>query len=349
MPIIYLNIWDEYPAPMYNREYYESCDALFGISKQTANINKIVLGDKAENKIIKYVPHGLDNKNFRILKQEDPQVQEFKKRMTRGRDYDFVLLFNSRNIRRKSIPDTLLAWKLFTEKLPKDKADKCLFILHTDPVSDAGTDLPAVIDYFFPNDPNIVLSNVKLPSDEMNLLYNCADGVILLSSAEGWGLSLTEAMLTGTPFIANVTGGMQDQMRFETKDGEWIEFDENFPSNHKGSVKKCGKWAFPVFPKALSIVGSPPTPYIFDTRCTPEDAAEQIMKLYKMSPKERKKIGEEGRKWATSDEAGFTSEKMSKKIIEGIDELFETWEPRPKYEIIKDTDFESKVLKHTLL
>ena len=40
IPIIYLNIWDNYPAPMYNKEFYESCDALLGISKQTVNINK---------------------------------------------------------------------------------------------------------------------------------------------------------------------------------------------------------------------------------------------------------------------------------------------------------------------
>ncbi len=31
MPIVYLNIWDDYPAPMYNRSYYESCDALLAI------------------------------------------------------------------------------------------------------------------------------------------------------------------------------------------------------------------------------------------------------------------------------------------------------------------------------
>ena len=43
-PIIYLNIWDNYPAPMYNKEFYESCDLLLGISKQTVNINKLVLG-----------------------------------------------------------------------------------------------------------------------------------------------------------------------------------------------------------------------------------------------------------------------------------------------------------------
>jgi hypothetical protein len=52
-PIIYLNIWDDYPAPIYNKPYYEACDLLMGISKQTVNINKIVLGDKAKNKLIK--------------------------------------------------------------------------------------------------------------------------------------------------------------------------------------------------------------------------------------------------------------------------------------------------------
>jgi hypothetical protein len=50
VPIIYLNIWDDYPAPMYNKAFYESCDTLLGISKQTVNINKMVLGDKAKNK-----------------------------------------------------------------------------------------------------------------------------------------------------------------------------------------------------------------------------------------------------------------------------------------------------------
>lgn len=43
IPIVYLNIWDEYPVPLYNLSYYSSCDLLMGISKQTVNINKLVL------------------------------------------------------------------------------------------------------------------------------------------------------------------------------------------------------------------------------------------------------------------------------------------------------------------
>ena len=350
IPIAYLNIWDSFPAPMYNKEFYESCDALFGISKQTVNINKIVLGDKAEDKIIKYVPHGLNNKNFRLLEEETDELKEFKKYITRGKEYDFTLLFNSRNIRRKSIPDTILAWKLFTDGLTKEQADKCLLVLHTEPVSDHGTDLPAVIEYFFPEgNENIVISNEKLPTEKMNLLYNCADGVILVSSAEGWGLSLTEALLTGTPFIANTTGGMQDQMRFDDENGEWYTPSPEVPSNHRKTYATCGKWALPVYPTNLSIVGSPQTPYIYDDRCSFEDVAERISELYSMSKEERQERGKAGMEWALSDEAGFTSEKMSERIIEGMDELFKVWKPRPDYYIYKDTDYEPRALNHSLI
>lgn len=350
IPITYLNIWDDYPAPMYNKEFYESCDALFGISKQTVNINQIVLGDSADNKIIKYIPHGLNNKNFRVLKQEDPEIQEFRKFITRGEDKDFILLFNSRNIRRKSIPDTILAWKLFLDNLTEEEREKCLLVLHTEPVSDHGTDLPAVIEYLFPEETgNIVISNDKLPTEKMNLLYNCADGVVLASSAEGWGLSLTEALLTGTPFIANVTGGMQDQMRFVDENGEWFTPSPDVPSNHRGTYKEHGSWALPVYPTNLSIVGSPATPYIYDDRCSAEDVSKRIMELYLMPSDKRKRYGKEGMEWALSDEAGFTSEKMANRIIEGMDELFKVWEPRPSYYIHKDTDFEPRVLKHKLV
>lgn len=43
IPLTYLNIWDDIPYPMWNRPFYESCDTLFSISKQTMNINKWVL------------------------------------------------------------------------------------------------------------------------------------------------------------------------------------------------------------------------------------------------------------------------------------------------------------------
>lgn len=350
IPIIYLNIWDDYPAPMYNRAFYESCDALFGISKQTVNINKLVLEEKAESKIISYIPHGLNHEIFKPIPESDVDFKAFKEQVFRGKNYDFVLFFNSRNIRRKQIPDTLLAYKLFIDSLPEEKAKKCAFMLHTQIIDENGTDLEAVCNYLFGEDPkyNIVFSEKPLPPQQMNYLYNISDAQILLTSNEGWGLSLTEAILAGKPIIANVTGGMQDQMRF-VKDGKWVDFDANFPSNHTGTLKEHGKWALPVYPVGRSIQGSPVTPYIWDDRCTAEDAAARIKEIYHMSKEERAERGMNGREWALSEEAGFTSEIMGKRIIENIDKLFETWKPREKFELINTKEYKKGRLNHKLV
>ena len=351
IPIVYLNIWDDYPAPRYNEAFYESCDLLMGISKQTVNINKIVLGEKANSKIIEYVPHGLNHEIYKPLAKDDSNLVEFKKSLFEGKEYNFVAFYNSRNIRRKQVPDTIWAFKQFVDKLPLEKAKECALVLHTQAVDPNGTDLPAVIDMLCGDDEryNIILHQQRLSTEEMNLLYNSTDVQIQLTSNEGWGLSLTEAMLAGNPIIANVTGGMQDQMRFETKNGTWIEFDELFPSNHRGTFKKCGPWAFPVFPASISIVGSPPTPYIFDDRCEASDAANQLTEVYNLDPERRKAVGLLGREWAIGSEAGFTAERQGERVIENIEKLFETWKPRAKYELIKSTPLKKKVAQHNLV
>jgi hypothetical protein len=354
IPIIYLNIWDDYPAPMYNKTYYESCDLLMGISKQTVNINKLVLGNKAKDKLIEYVPHGLNHLvYFPIDKsyKEYKEYKKFKKDLFLEKEYDFVALYNSRNIRRKQVPDTIWAYKQFVDKLSLEKAKKCALVLHTQKVDNNGTDLPAVIETLCGHEPeryNIIFSDKKLSSPGMNYLYNCADVQIQLTSNEGWGLSLTEALLVGNPIIANVTGGMQDQMRFIDKNGEWFTPDENVPSNHRGTYKQHGEWAFPVYPSNISIVGSVPTPYIFDDRCDASDAANRLKEVYEIGPEERKIRGKLGREWAMGDEAGFTSEIMGYRIMDNINYLFKTWKPRKKYELIKITDKKPKTVPHKL-
>lgn len=349
IPIAYLNIWDDYPAPMYNRAFYESCDALFGISKQTVNINRLVLGEKANNKILKYVPHGLDTNTFKPIDKDTKEYKDFTKHFNVEED-DFVVFYNSRNIRRKQVPDTLLAFKYFKDQLPEEKQAKVKFILHTEIVSDHGTDLMAVKNYIFgEDDKSILFSTSKLSRDQLNYLYNLADVQILLTSNEGWGLSLTEAILSGTPIIANVTGGMQDQMRFVDDKGKWFTPDAVVPSNHTGKWKEHGNWAFPVFPTNRSIQGSPVTPYIWDDRCRPEDAAERLMEVYSMSKEDRQAAGLEGREWALGDEAGFTAEHMGQRIVEGLDELFNTWSPRKSYEFLNVSEVKSPTLPHNLL
>ena len=351
IPIAYLNIWDDYPAPMYNRPYYEACDLLMGISKQTVNINKLVLKGKEKNKIFKYVPHGLDHNIYKPIDKDNPDFIEWKNNTFGKEKYDFILFFNSRNIRRKQIPDTMLAFRAFLDSLPKEKAKKCLLMMHTEYVTDAGTHLGKVKEYLFDENyfHNVKFSLNKIDNTQLNYLYNAADCQILITCNEGWGLTLTEAMLSGTPIIANTTGGMQDQMRFIDNDGKWFEPDANVPSNHRGTYKKHGEWAFPVYPTSRSIQGSPPTPYIFDDRCAWEDVTERIKEVYELGPEERKRRGLAGREWALSNEAGFTAEQQGKRVIEAFDELFKTWKPREKYEIINATKYKGKFLNHKIV
>jgi glycosyltransferase involved in cell wall biosynthesis len=349
IPIAYLNIWDNYPAPLYNKAFYEACDLLMGISKQTVNINKLVLGNKADKKIIKYIPHGLNHEIFKPIEKDDSDLKEFKKTLLKNKEYDFVLLFNSRNIQRKRVSDTILAYKYFIDQLPVEKAKKCAFVLHTDRVFEHGTDLEAVIELLCNDEKyNILFTDAKFDPRRMNLLYNSTDCQILLTSNEGWGLSLTESLLSGNPIIANVTGGMQDQMGFEDENGNWFTPSSEIPSNHNSTYKKHGEWAFPVFPSTRVLQGSPPTPYIWDDVCKPEDAAEQIMNVYKLTPEERKSRGLKGREWAT-EKAGFTGETQGKRVIEAFDELFATWKPREKYELINVNKVEDRVINHELL
>ncbi len=346
IPIAYLNIWDDYPAPMYNRPYYEACDLLMGISKQTVNINKLVLEGKEKNKIFKYVPHGLDHNIYKPIDKDDPDFIEWKNNTFGKEKYDFILFFNSRNIRRKQIPDTMLAFRAFLDSLPKEKAKKCLLMMHTEYITDAGTHLGKVKEYLFDENyfHNVKFSLNKVDNKQLNYLYNAADCQVLITCNEGWGLTLTEAMLSGTPIIANTTGGMQDQMRFIDNDGKWFEPDANVPSNHRGTYKKHGEWAFPVYPTSRSIQGSPPTPYIFDDRCAWEDVTERIKEVYELGPEERERRGLAGREWALSNEAGFTAEQQGKRVIEAFDKLFKTWKPREKYEIVNATKYKGKFL-----
>jgi glycosyltransferase involved in cell wall biosynthesis len=348
MPIIYLNIWDDYPAPLYNKAFYESCDALLAISKQTKLINELVLGEKAKNKVIEYVPHGLNHEMYYPIEKEDElkELEAFKKQIFGNDEKDFIVFFNSRNIRRKQIPDTMLAFRLFLDTLPKGKADKCAMVMHTEIVSDHGTDLEAVRKVLFPKYPKaIYFSTNKLDNKQLNQLYNLADAQILLTSNEGWGLSLTEAILAGTVIIANVTGGMQDQMRFENEHGNWFTPSPKIPSNHTGRYKNHGSWAFPVYPTNRSIQGSPKTPYIWDDRCTAEDAAARIGEVYAMDREMRKDLGKTGRHWAVN-EAGFTAEHMGVRAIYAIDKLFNTWTPREKYELINVNEIKEDTIDH---
>ena len=335
-PLIFYTIWDDLPYPMYNKNFYRSDDMLLGISKQTVNLVKNVLKDHPkEDWAVNYIPHGInENKFYPII--NDLEFDVWKEKFLGEEEYDFVILWNSRNIRRKNCPDIILSWRTFLDQLPVEQAKKCLLIMHTDPVDGNGTDLPAVIETTCnPEIHKTKFSTGKIDTKHLNYLYNCSDAHMFMTDNEGWGLGLTESLTAGRMIIAPVQGGMQDQMRFEDEKGDWINFTTEHPSNADGRYKKCGEWAMPLFPKTRSVKGSPQTPYIFASQCSIEDAAIALMKVYKMGSEERKRRGMAGREWVLSNESGFTAKRMGERFIENIDKLFTKWKPQPRFTVTK--------------
>jgi len=340
MPIIYYNIWDDLPFPHWNEPFYESCDLLMAISKQTYNINKHVcqITPRKEGIDLTYVPHGVDQMKFYPIGIDHPEfndLYEFKEKIFKGENYDFVLFFNSRNIRRKGPANLMLAYKLFCDTLtPEEAANTCL-LFHTDRVDNNGTDLPAVRKALCPN-YNVKFTDGKFDTKYLNYLYNMSSLTCQPSSAEGFGLSVCESLMAGTPILATCIGGLQDQMGFKKEDGSYLtvkDFSAEWPSNSNGKYKTHGKWAFPLWPN-LTLQGSPQTPYIYDSIPSITDITNKIKEAYSLGSEELNSRGEEGRQYVTSSEIMMTSTMMGKNTIESIERLFETWKPRNRFELI---------------
>ena len=344
IPIFYYNIWDDWPAPHYNEFFYESCDLIMNISKQTvAIVNDVWKKNPPEDWQVTYLPHGVSTKHFypiSIFDEEYNRVKDMKKQLTDDK-VEFILFYNNRNIRRKMPGDVILAFKTFCDMLPKEEADKCALLMHTQPIDENGTDLPAVCEAMCP-EYKVYFSDKKLEPNQLNWMYNMTDVTVNMASNEGFGLGTCESLMAGTPIIVNVTGGMQDQCGFKFRDHllTYKDYDK-IKSLHDDRKWKDnpdlthGEWVKPVWPSNRSMVGSPPTPYIFDDRCRFDDVADLIKEWYDMDSEKRQECGMKGHEFVMSDDSMMSAKNMSQNFIDHMDSAFDNWKPRKRYSIFK--------------
>ena len=344
VPLFYYNIWDDWPAPQYNEFFYESCDLIMNISKQTyAIVNEVAKKKPRTDWDCTYLPHGVSDRWFYPITKFDgeyKQVESMKKQLTDDK-IEFILFYNNRNIRRKMTGDVILAFKTFCDMLPKEEADKCALLLHTQPIDENGTDLPQVAKVIAP-ECNVYFSHRKLEPNQLNHLYNMVDVTINIASNEGFGLGTCESLITGTPIIVNITGGLQDQCGFKLKGKHVTAEDYNeIKSFHDDRKWKdnpdltWGDWVKPVWPSNRALVGSPQTPYIFDDRCRFDDAAQAIKDWYDVGPEKRQECGMAGNKYVFDKDVMMTGKMMSQNFIDHMNKGFEMWKSRKRYSIFK--------------
>ncbi len=284
---------------------------------------------------VKYVPHGINGDTFK----PDSVPTEFKKRILGDKQYEFVLFWMNRNIKRKQPSDVIWAYKKFVDKLPEEKRSSVCLLMHTAPVDSNGTDLHEVKKAICPK-YDVVFSDSRLEQRELVHLYNLSDVTINIAGNEGFGLTTAESLMCGTPIIVNVTGGLQDQCGFTDKDGDeisdkqYIEIGTLHDADMWEEVLNHGSWVTPVWPKVHSMIGSVPTPYIIDDKVDIKEVARAIKSWYDMSTEERTNRGRQGRDWMLRDK-GLNTKHMCNMLSEGIDSVIENWKPRTRHELLK--------------
>jgi glycosyltransferase involved in cell wall biosynthesis len=333
-PILYYHIWDNLPDPKYNRDFYESCDWIGAISKQTYGIVHRVgkLIDEVtykplEDWQISYVPHGINPDVFKPIDKISDEINQF---LFSKKKYDFILFYNNRNIRRKQPSDVIYSYRLFCDMLPKEQSEKCLLLMHTSPVDDNGTDLNAVKDAICA-DYDVKFTNIKLEQDKLNELYNASDCTINIANNEGFGLATAESLMAGTPIVVNVTGGLQDQCGFNYTADDYITFGTLHNRKSHGSTLH-GEWVVPVWPSAINLNGSVPTPYIFDDRVNDDEVANAIAEVYSWGKESRKERGLKGREFAIEH---LSAKVMCNKMVEGIEKTLKNYKPKERFNLYK--------------
>ncbi len=94
VPMVYYHVWDNHPAPVYNKGFYDSNDLIVSISKLTHQIVSEVTED-VENV---YFPHAVDC-NFFKPNNNDDEINSILK--SQGLEDKFVFFWNNRNAKEK--------------------------------------------------------------------------------------------------------------------------------------------------------------------------------------------------------------------------------------------------------
>ncbi len=299
MPMVYYHVWDNYPYPNFNRKWYLSNDVICTISKLTDDIVRTVTPEVECH----YVPHAIDTELFKPL-DADVKLQLQKDNFP-DQEKKFIFFWNNRNARRK-MPGSIIWW--FKEFLDEIGHDKAMLLMHTDPFDNNGPNLQAIIEELGLLEGQVRFSRKKIAPPHLNAMYNMADCTINVSDAEGFGLSCLESLSTGTPVIANMTGGLQDQITDGT------EF-----------------FGVGIEPASKAVIGSQMVPYIYEDRINREDFINALRKVYFMTGEERDAIGTRARQHVLNHFSyGDYAEKWVK-VMSDIYDKYGSWDTRKNY------------------
>jgi len=173
-------------------------DEVVTYTEYAKNVMKPLISE-TQFKKIKVIPHGCDTTNFFPL--NDFEKAKIKKEKF-GAD-KFVFGSVNRNSARKDLASLIIGFAMFKHK---NQADAILY-LHCNPLDPSGINVYRLCervgldvgkDVIVPTNFN---ENKGVSESELNKIYNSFDCFITTTTADGWRLTITEAMATKTLVI----------------------------------------------------------------------------------------------------------------------------------------------------
>jgi glycosyltransferase involved in cell wall biosynthesis len=150
-------------------------------------------------KKIKVIPHGCNTKEFYPLSEEE-KLKAKLEIVGEGNEETFLFGTVNRNSARKDLGSLVLGFSTFKRN---SEANAVLY-LHCNPLDPSGINIHRLcerlglrvgVDIILPKSHS---ENKGCDNVELNRIYNAFDCFITTTTAEGWGLTVTEAMATKT-------------------------------------------------------------------------------------------------------------------------------------------------------
>lgn len=321
-PIFYWHVWDNDPAPEFNRVLYDSTDHVACLSLKTYGLMQALERPKES---FSYIPHAEPAELFKPLPREEVDAYR-KANFGTFADREFLCMWNNRNARRKMTGDVIESFVRFANRVDP-KHQKVGLLMHTDPNDQEGQDVATIVRRLKADDL-VFVSAGRVSPEQLNMYYNATDCVLNFSNNEGFGLTTLEGLYAGRLVVVNMTGGLQFQV------GNWWEGLEDFSDQDRLTArartrweKNVGKWfGAPVFPAVRNLTGSQQCPYIYDDRINDDEASRAIEYVYRMGAAKRRELGAQAREWAMRT---FEIGQMERLWDEGLSGCIERWRSTP--------------------
>ena len=274
----YWHVWDNGPAPFFNRYIPRAVDTLLSISKSTHHgMQKVIATTQGELGELRLAEHAFSPSGpYLPLELGKPQIDQLRRRWFKttfpGR---FVFLWDNKNFWRKVPGHMLYAFALARKEQPN-----IALVMKTNAApfynQGAGQDLIECASRFGLElgKDLVFVDDHELTSEDMNQLYNATDATINVAHSEGFGLSTLCALMAGRPIIANLTGGLRSQLGAPTiyepgGEGPARGQDHLLLADHG-----IGVW-----PNNRHIIDSPPAPFIWEEHSHADDVARAIVAM----------------------------------------------------------------------